>query len=205
VDPARAVIVETPHVEVVVRGTRFDVEVEPASASSGTITNVSVARGTVAILRHGALVASLSAGERWSSASRTLAPLPTGVGDSVASAPPKPALSTRKPAVPGEVAPPEVSGTLAEENRLFQEALEARGRGDHARAVDSFGRLLGRYPRSPLAEEAQAERFRGLRRMGQTARAAAEARRYLAQYPAGFAAAEARELALEPTMGPGKD
>ena len=198
VEPARAVIVETPDAEIVVRGTRFDVEVEPATGSATTVTNVSVVHGTVSILQRGTLVASLTAGQHWTS--RRL-PGP-GPDAEATSAPAARAQRTAPPALLKEVAAPEGAGTLAEENRLFQEALETRNRGEHARAVELFGRLLGRYPRSPLAEEAQAERFRGLRRLKLTARAAAEARRYLAQHPSGFAAAEARELALEPTSGP---
>jgi hypothetical protein len=195
VNPGRLVVVETPDAEVVVRGTRFDVRVEPGSGG-GNVTNVSVVHGTVAIMQRGAVVATLTAGERWSSRLPVLAPIePPHEHEQARRAPPPQPVGAAR----GPVSPP--SGTLAEENRLFQEALEARNRGEHARAVDAFGRLLGRYPRSVLAEEAQAERFRGLRRLKQTARAAAEARRYLAQYPNGFAAQEARELALEPSTG----
>jgi len=195
VEPGRIVVVETPDAEIMVRGTRFDVRVEPGAGASGTVTNVGVVHGTVAIVQRGALVATLAAGERWSSRVQVPASIePSREPDGARKEPSSSAAAPRRD-TPGP------SGTLAEENRLFQEALEARNRGEPARAVETFGRLLGRYPRSALAEEAQAERFRGLRRLKQTARAAAEARRYLAQYPSGFAAQEARELALEPVAG----
>jgi outer membrane protein assembly factor BamD (BamD/ComL family) len=88
-------------------------------------------------------------------------------------------------------------GTLAEENRLFSAAVEARNRGDAARAAELFSELLSTYPRSPLREVAQVERFRALSRAGLAERAASEARRYLAEHADGVARAEARDLALE--------
>lgn len=196
VHPERSVIVETPHAEIRVRGTRFEVQVAPRDGSPDPITDVGVTQGQVVVLQRGAVVAWLGAGDRWSSQPARDVVKPSAVPEAAASSrgprPARPSASSAEPA-----------GTLAEENRLFQEALEARGRGEHARAVELFGRLLARYPGSPLTEEARAERFRGLRRLGQTARAAAEARRYLAHHPNGFAAAEARQLALEPVR-PGR-
>jgi len=78
---------------------------------------------------------------------------------------------------------------------MFQEAIDARNRGDDSRAVELFGRLLARYPGY---EEAEVQLFRAQSRLGNSAAAAAEARRYLALHPQGFAHAEARELALVP-------
>jgi outer membrane protein assembly factor BamD (BamD/ComL family) len=85
---------------------------------------------------------------------------------------------------------------LAEENRLFAAGVEARNRGDAGRAAELFGELLNTYPQSTLREVAQVEHFRALKQSGQTARAAGEARRYLAEHAEGAARNEARELAL---------
>jgi outer membrane protein assembly factor BamD (BamD/ComL family) len=82
---------------------------------------------------------------------------------------------------------------LAEQSRMFQEAIDARNRGDDARAADLFARLLARYP---SYEEAEVQLFRAHKRLGRTTLAAAAARRYLAQHPQGFAHDEARDLAL---------
>ena len=85
------------------------------------------------------------------------------------------------------------ASTLAEQSRMFQEAIDARNRGDDARAADLFGRLLPRYP---SYEEAEVQLFRAQKRLGRMTAAAAEARRYLALHPQGFARDEARGLAL---------
>ena len=76
---------------------------------------------------------------------------------------------------------------------MFQEAIDARNRGEDARAAELFARLLTRYP---SYEEAEVQLFRAQKRLGRMAAAAAEARRYLAQHPQGFAHDEARDLAL---------
>jgi hypothetical protein len=205
VEVKRSVVVETPDAEVVVRGTVFDVRVEPAR--SATTTHVHVTRGSVWVLAQGVQVALLSAGQSWSSASGISA-------DAPAVPPPAPAgaVASEVPApvaqVPPVVAKPSAlpvakdaaarkAGTLGEENRLFSTAVEARNRGDAARAAELFGELLVSYPQSPLREVAQVEHFRALSQAGQAARAAAEARRYLAEHSDGAARKEARDLALE--------
>lgn len=202
VETKRAVVVETPDAEVVVRGTVFDVRVEPLS--SATNTHVHVTRGSVWVLAQGVQVALLSAGQSWSSV--------TGVEGSEAHASPAPAspapphAAVEPPVGPGagakalsapsKEAQPRKSGTLAEENRLFSAGVEARNRGDAARAAELFGELLSTYPQSTLREVAQVERFRALSAGGQTTRAASEARHYLAEHPEGAARSEARDLAL---------
>jgi FecR protein len=206
VETKRSVVVETPDAEVVVRGTVFDVRVEPLL--NATNTRVHVTRGSVWVLAQGVQVALLSAGQSWSSA-----------GGIEAAAPPQPALvdpgTSGTPQVdnPAPVTPPAVArvgtapapaketsphkaGTLAEENRLFSAGVEARNRGDGARAAELFGELLSSYPQSTLREVAQVERFRALKQAGQTTRAAGEARRYLAEHADGAARSEARDLAL---------
>ena len=65
IETKRAVVVETPDAEVVVRGTIFDVRVEPLA--NATSTHVHVTRGSVWVLAQGVQVALLSAGQSWSS------------------------------------------------------------------------------------------------------------------------------------------
>jgi hypothetical protein len=203
VETKRAVVVETPDAEVVVRGTVFDVRVEPARGA--TTTHVHVTRGSVWVLSQGVQVALLSAGQSWSSAGGVAAAAPALLP--LTSAPvkavePAPAIQPVKPAAAGtgigKEATARKSGTLTEENRLFSAGVEARNRGDAARAAELFGELLSQYPQSALREVAQVERFRALSRAGQATRAATEARRYLAEHSDGSARAEARELALDP-------
>jgi TolA-binding protein len=88
-------------------------------------------------------------------------------------------------------------GTLANENRLFRSAVDARNRGDDRAALAGFNELLTKYPKSLLAGEARVERIRALARCGDKQEAAKEARRYLDDYPNGFALEEARHVAAE--------
>jgi ferric-dicitrate binding protein FerR (iron transport regulator) len=90
----------------------------------------------------------------------------------------------------------QVATTLAEEINLYRSALSARNAGDDVRAVERLETFAAKYPRSTLRQEATVEYFRALRRLGRTADAARAATRYLSAYPAGFARAEASELAL---------
>ena len=203
VDPKRSVVVETPDAEVVVRGTVFDVRVEPSR--SATSTHVHVTRGSVFVLVQGVQVALLSAGQSWSSTGSAVSETPAGSLPKAGVPTPEVAAA----AVPGartprlrqapfaaSKEPARKAGTLAEENRLFSAAVEARNRGEAARAAELFGELLASYPQSPLREVAQVERFRAFNQAGQSARAAAEARRYLAEHSDGVARKEARDLAL---------
>lgn len=197
----RSVVVETPNAEVVVHGTVFTVGV--ASRGAHTVTDVSVTRGSVWVLQHGAQVALLGAGQRWSSDAETAnAPaVPTGSSDaSVASEAPAVAIDDaasrrERPsrALPRTAIAEAKASSLAEQSRMFQEAIDARNRGDDGRAADLFARLLARYP---SYEEAEVQLFRAQKRLGRMTHAAAEARRYLAQHPQGFARDEARDLAL---------
>jgi hypothetical protein len=177
----RHLVVETPNVEVIVVGTAFSVGVREAGGALAT--RVSVRRGTVRVIEHGLQRAVLVAGQEWES------PLPV-VAAPVAAAP-TPAVAERS-AAPGSSRTGE--GTLAEENRLFQAGLSARNAGDAGGAADAFATLIARYPRSVLAEQALAERFRALERAGRRSAAIVNARRYLAQYPRGFARSDAERL-----------
>ena len=203
VETKRSVVVETPDAEVVVRGTVFDVRVEPLA--NATNTRVHVTRGSVWVLSQGVQVALLSAGQSWNSAGGVEAapqpPAPAPATPAPAASPePEPAPAAAPPvAKPTAVSAPKEprkGGTLAEENRLFAAGVEARNRGDALRAAELFGELLSTYPQSTLRETAQVEHFRALSQAGQTTRAAGEARRYLAEHADGAARSEARDLAL---------
>jgi hypothetical protein len=65
-----------------------------------------------------------------------------------------------------------------------------------------MGQLLMRHPASLLAGEARVERMRAFARAGRTDAASREARRYLAQFPSGFARDEAKQLVLESHEAP---
>jgi hypothetical protein len=211
IEAKRAVVVETPDAEVVVRGTVFDVRVEPSGGA--TTTHVHVSKGSVWVLAHGVQVALLSAGQAWSSGGAAQVAAPeraVATAPSAASELTSPATRTRssverdRTREPRPGAAPKAeraertrkASTLTAENELFAVGIEARNRGEAARAAEAFGELLGKFPQTALREAAQVERFRALDRAGQKARAAGEARRYLAEYGDGFAKAEARELAL---------
>ena len=179
--PDESFRVETPDSLVTVHGTSFTVTVRDGA------TRVDVEEGVVSV-KHGDDEATLRAGNRWPAPA--IAPPVAPSAATATSATPFVA-----PAPSGRGARPDPS-TLAEQNRLLQGALDARRRGDDARALDQLNRLLLRYPTSPLAQEARVEKFRALERMGQHGKAAAEARRYLADYPSGFATDEAKSLVL---------
>ena len=92
--------------------------------------------------------------------------------------------------------------SLAAENALMQAAMGAVRDGDDTRAAALFGDFLSRYPRSPLAQNAEVERFRCLERLGDERAAARLARRYLGEHPNGMAESEARRVGA-PVSSPG--
>lgn len=83
---------------------------------------------------------------------------------------------------------------LREQNELFSRARQARRAGETGRALMLLDELLGKYPGAPMTHEARVEQLRALRSSGQHARAVTAARRYLARYPDGFAAVEAKAV-----------
>ena len=85
---------------------------------------------------------------------------------------------------------------LGVETRAFEHAMALQRSGRHAASLQEFERFLSRYPRSPLAQEAQVQRFRLLKRLGHDRQAAVAARKYMADHPRGFARGEAKDLAL---------
>jgi hypothetical protein len=188
-DSGKQLVIETPDVEVLVVGTAFTVDVGRAPGARST--RVRVRRGTVWITQGKKQLAVLNAGDDWTSAEPARAAAPAA---------PVPAAAPVKQSgrtVVSRAASPQrstESGTLAEENRLFEAGLAARNAGDHAGAADAFAGLLARYPRSVLREQALAEQFRALERAGRSSAATIAARRYLAGYPSGFARADAERV-----------
>jgi hypothetical protein len=203
--------VHTPDARVVVHGTAFVVRVTKRDDGVGTFTDVSVSEGKVSVERAGAR-AFLSPGQSRSSraaeqqATGETAPAAAAVAATAAptvSVAPGPLSEPRRrtaapPAKPVRVTARDPSA-LAEQNRLFAAAAAARRSGDDRTALGHLNQLLARYPESPLAPEARVERFRTLKRLGQDAEAAKEARRYLLEHQSGGARDEARDVALQPS------
>lgn len=188
----RSVVVETPNADVVVRGTVFSVSVEEERGQPNT--RVRVTEGSVWVLSKGSRDL-VSSGEEWSSLAprKAQVSVPAPIPAPEVAVQPRP-IKRSAPARTTREAPPKA--TLAEENRMFQAAIDVRNRGDDRRAIELFGGLLSRYPKGHLAEEARVERMRALRRLGESGKASAEARRYLSEHGGGFAREEARDAAL---------
>ncbi|RYZ03662.1 MAG: hypothetical protein EOO73_26755 [Myxococcales bacterium] len=202
-------IVETPDAEVEVRGTRFRLRVVTGSehCGSGSRTRLEVTEGVVEV-RFGAKGERVVAGERWPKDCA-----PPGDAEGVSAAP---ASSSTPPArggtaAPGLAAPSSAARVVAPEgarplgrdsalslqNDLFARGVAARRRGDVNGALRAYSELLLQFPNGALAENATAERLRLLAAQGDP-RAKGEAERYLARYPRGFAAGEARRVAGGP-------
>ena len=192
--------VRTPDAEVIVHGTRFSVTVASPSQGAPVITSVQVTEGRVSVV-HAAEQSSLGRGETWVSGAlpAVMQPASDGAlpGGTSSGQRFEPSPSARPPAGarPDKALP---QSSLADENRLFQSAMEAKRRGDDRSVVSTLDVLLTRYPSSPLAPDARVERFRALKRLGEQSAAAREARRYLAENPDGFARDEARDTILAP-------
>ncbi len=146
--------IRTADARVVIRGTRFTVSVHDATEPRAAFTRVEVSEGIVEVEYEGKVL-RVGAGKTWQSTTKTTAPAP---------ARPAP-LKKKHPVVaaPPELhATPKATSSLAEQNRLFKAATQARARGDHAEAAALFGQLLSRFPTSPLAPDARAHRARAL-------------------------------------------
>jgi hypothetical protein len=148
-----------------------------AGSATASSTRVQVYEGVVTV-RTGSNETGVAAGETWPSGCVAPAPLP---GAPPASAPR--ASSSR--AIE--------RSQLAEQNDLYAKAVTLRERGDTASSLVLFERLVARYPSSPLAENAAAERMKLL---ASTHRpdAGQAADDYLARYPSGFARRDAEAI-----------
>jgi hypothetical protein len=213
--------VRTPDALVTVRGTRFTVGVARADERS-VVTSVSVLEGRVEVESQGR-TRFLTRRERWSSGDEAAShsepvpvapstPDPPAFVDAphapAAHASAKEGVNTGEPPSSRRTAggsggassdtprSPGSTSTLSEENRLYESALRAAQSGDFSGALARLDGLLQQYPRSPLVQNARVEHFRVLLQAGAESAAVREARRYLSEYPSGFARAEARQIAL---------
>jgi hypothetical protein len=167
--------VDTPDATLVVVGTVFTVDVSDRdSHDDGGFTSVAVMRGTVVVQKEGVEIARVGAGQTWSSRPPRAPSTPREdvIGDSEpSSVAPRAAKRRARSGASGQATPvgaaaDSVSGTLAVENRLYQQAIAARNRGDDATVVRRMGELLRAFPQSPLVGEARRERDRALERLG---------------------------------------
>ncbi|HET7539100.1 MAG TPA: FecR domain-containing protein [Polyangiaceae bacterium] len=194
-------IVDTPDAEVEVRGTRFRLRIieHPETCGATTRTRLEVSEGVVEVRVAEQATVSVRAGETWPADCAPLA-------GTAASAPPvqPPAQSSSaasnhaqlpRAATTTTRSEPERTSGLAAPNDLFALGVARARQGDTAAALRAYQDLMTRFPRSPLAENAQVERMRLL---AESADGAAEAKRYLTRYPHGFATSEAKKLLAEP-------
>ncbi len=182
--------VATPDLEIETRGAAWTVVVRDGAPPR---TRIHVNAGAITV-HVGGDETIVRAGEDWPAIPPTPTPTPTSTSTST-STPTSTSTSTSTSTPTAPASAPRAS-TLAEQNQLLQSAADARRRGDNARCLALLDELLSRYPRSPLGQEARVEHFRTLERMGRHAQAVAEARRYLADFPTGFARDEAQSLVL---------
>lgn len=204
-DAKRGFSVETPDARVTVHGTSFRVQVEPGA--DGPHTRVQVTHGIVSVHQGGREV-FLTAGQSWPTDRQAGDPtaavddgsdsaavdagfedeeedeseLPSGIE-------PKKQGSKSRSTKPRQFD----SRELADQNERFARAMTLKKNGEAAAALLELGRILRRYPGSPLTQELRVERLRLLRSLGRTQQVAREAQRYLREFPQGYAAAEAQE------------
>jgi hypothetical protein len=201
----RTFAISTPDTEVVVHGTQFSTRVE-RTPNGVARTFVQVTRGAVLVVR-GDSESLVRAGQSWAS------PDPDAMDQRLQASPAAIAAGARPPSGGAAASSAEqdnkaghadaraaaargraATDALAEQNRLFQAALDARAAGDDAAVVRHLDRLLVRFPRTELAREARLTRFRALKRLGREGEAAREAGRYLLEHPDGPSRGEARDV-----------
>jgi FecR-like protein len=206
-DSTRGFSVETPDARVTVHGTRFSVVVEPTA--DGPRTRVQVTHGIVSV-QQGEREVFLTAGQSFATAvARSDAR--TGSGSSAGEAAAEPATdadagldedevdeglpspAADKPARAG-VRRSFDSRELADQNQRFARAMAHKKNGEPKAALRELAGILRRYPGSPLTQELRVERLRLLRGLGATRSAEREAKRYLREFPDGYAVKEAEEL-----------
>ena len=196
----RRLSIHTPDAVVTVRGTEFSVDVRERDGR--TITGVKVVEGSVWVANKGREI-TLEKGGEWSSEAEPSAAHaeqePAAVPEPPSAGVPVPAASHVSGANRDEP-----SSTLGAENDQYQRGVSAARVGDDRKALGAFDTFLHRFPSSPLAQSAEVERFRALKRLGRVDEAARRATQYLAAYPGGFASTEARALSSQTTGDTGR-
>jgi hypothetical protein len=199
--------VETPDARVMVHGTRFSVVVEPTA--DGPRTRVHVTHGIVSVHEGGREV-FLRAGQSFATAVAKSEPSATAAS-SASDAVAEPAtdvdagldddevddgLSSHAADKPVRaVARLEFdSRELADQNERFARAMAHKKNGEPRAALRELAGILRRYPGSPLTQELRVERLRLLRGLGASRSAQREAKRYLREFPDGYAVKEAEAL-----------
>jgi FecR protein len=158
---SRLVQVYTADTVVTVKGTVFSVEVVHRDERVTTV--VQVTRGLVAVLTRGQ-EHLVHPGETWSSAppSEPFASEPAVRAGRLKHGA---AANKQSAAALKQNATDAAASSLAEQNRLFARALEARDAGDDARARAILDDLIRRFPMSPLRSSAMVERSTIIKRL----------------------------------------
>lgn len=197
VDPlprGRRFLVGTPDILVEVHGTAFRVVVTP-----GAPTRVLVSEGVVSVSpRSGDPGAKLLAGEQWPlapSAASVAAPAASSASPVAPQAPPSaPVPSSSVASVHPRSTPAAAGSDLAEQNRLLLEAADAKRRGDASAEKKALDAYLRRFPDAPGAHDALAGKMRAAAKGKDPRDAVRAAKAYLATYPRGPLAVEARSI-----------
>jgi len=195
-------VIETSDAEVEVHGTAFDVTVAPVDAHcrAGIVTRVAVAHGVVEV-RSAGRDERVAAGEQWppecavAEAAAQPATRATAVGSRVSR---RARHADAARAAVTQSAEALRRSTLEAENDAFAAALASEKSGEPQQALVELDDLLQRWPSSPLAETAMAERIRLLVAGGEARAAARAAREYLRRFPNGAARDEAQRVAGGP-------
>jgi hypothetical protein len=202
--PGDRFVIDTPDVQVEVRGTAFHLEVLPTSEAcgDGSRTRLEVTEGVVEV-RSSHPLARVGSGQRWPLDCVPTAAdvVPSESGGAAADA----GASSHRPsgAAAGDAAPVRrarqrsAHSRIAEQNALFQRGVQAQRDGHPAQALAAYAELIARFPASPWAENAAVARIR-LSIDTDPGRARREARSYLERYPRGFARPEAQRVADMP-------
>jgi hypothetical protein len=194
--PGERFIVHTDDADVEAHGTVFRVS-RRDEPGCGMRTSVRVVEGRISV-RDAQGERFLTVDQDWSSPCKparpaaTVVPTEVALSNAIAAAPvalPKQPQSASAPAP----APPPSASDLAEQNQIYAHAMTDKSMGDARSAVDELSTLLSRYPQTPLREAASVNRMKladsfdheGGKRW---------AKAYLAEYPRGFARADAEQI-----------
>lgn len=195
-------VLTLPDGELEVKGTSFVVRIV-----DGATDSVDVTSGVVA-LRVDGIEHLLAAGAHWQRAVRTasVAP-PSAAPSSVPQAgsveaparpvPSSPTLSKSALAKPLAAPAPPTSAAAPATTSDFVDGMQAFKAGDYERADAAFARFIAGANGDTRVEDATFLRAACASRRGDRATAAARAREYLARWPNGFHAADAKKLVAQ--------